>query len=444
MMTKTENLLPETFEIIDELGRGGSSIVVRARDTRSDCEVAVKVLLKSAEEDRFRREARQLASISHPNVVSFLEVGSHRGRDFMVMEYVQMGELGRFAQNLAAHDILKLFIKVCDGLAHLHELGIVHRDIKPANILVDSEGCPKITDLGVARQMDQDIRLTQAGTILGTYSYLAPEQILSSSVGARADLYSLGICLFEALTSRNPFVAENPFRMLRAHLEEPPPPLNDYLPGAPESLCSLIQDLLAKEAEDRPRSARVVAVRLGEAIRDIQDSDQESHPPDWEKKLEELPDEERSVLLAVGFLGRTATLDRVGRVAFFTRHRTTRCIKRLLDRSMLDSPTGDSFRLNLPQETIEARLSPRVRRLFAQRLSDKQFHSRISWDSAPSAEDDEDWTAALREYQKAAATPKAPNCRSLNEPASNESTETPATRSPRLSTFQKISFAECH
>ena len=215
----------------------------RALDTASQREVAVKLLLKSSEEDRFRHEARQLASLSHPNVVSFLEVGSHEGHDFLVMEFLEMGELSAYVRTLSVAAILGVFVQICDGLAHLHDTGIVHRDIKPANILVDSNGRPKITDLGVARRMEQSTRLTQAGTILGTYSYLAPEQILSSNVGPQADIYSLGICLFAALTGRNPFEATNQFAMLRAHLEEEPPSLQEFIPQAPAVLCSLLQNL---------------------------------------------------------------------------------------------------------------------------------------------------------------------------------------------------------
>ena len=128
MMTITKKRLPERFDVIEELGRGGSSVVYRALDTASQREVAVKLLLKSSEEDRFRREARQLASLSHPNVVSFLEVGSHEGHDFLVMEYLEMGELNAYVRTLSVAAILGVFVQICDGLAHLHDRGIVHRD----------------------------------------------------------------------------------------------------------------------------------------------------------------------------------------------------------------------------------------------------------------------------------------------------------------------------
>ncbi len=368
-MSLIENLLPDRFEILGELGRGGTSVVFHARDKERDQEVAVKVLLREAEEHRFQREAERLASLNHPNVVGFLEVGQHEGRDFLVMEYLEMGDLTSYVQGLSVIQILQLFSQICDGLAHLHDKGIVHRDIKPANILVGKEGRPKITDLGVARQVDRNTRLTQAGTILGTYSYLAPEQILSSTVGPRADIYSLGICLFSALTGRKPFEAENEFKMLKAHLEEPPPSILEYLPTAPTSLDHLVQKMLAKEEDDRPRSARAVADLLQECVRDLEAQNVEDLQPAWDETIEELPDDERSVLLAISFLGKEATFEKVCLAAPFSEDKTDRCLEALMERKLIDSPTEDRFSLRVPEDTVQTRLTPRLRKLFATRLS---------------------------------------------------------------------------
>lgn len=377
MMSLMDNPLPDRFQVLGELGRGGTSIVFRALDTQSEQEVAVKVLLKNSEEDRFRREAERLASISHPNVVSFLEVGHHNGHDFLVMEYLQMGDLTSYIQNHTVVDILRFFIQICDGLAHLHDRNIVHRDIKPANILVDGNGHPKITDLGVARQMERNTRLTQVGTILGTYSYLAPEQILSSTVGPRADIYSLGVCLFGALTGRKPFEADNEFKMLKAHLEEEPPSILEFLPEAPQCLDELINSMLAKEEDKRPRSARAVADLLGEAVRELQNRHQEDLQPAWEEKFEELPEDQRSVLLAITYLGKDATFARVCQATPFSEDKTDQCLEELLRNRLIDSPTDDSFVLTFPDETIQTRLTPRLRKLFAARL-DKIADSRES------------------------------------------------------------------
>lgn len=375
-MSVIENSLPARFQILGELGRGGTSIVYHARDTQNKRDVAVKVLLKDSQEDRFQREAEKLSSIAHPNVVTFLEVGRHEGRDYLVMEYLEAGDLSSYVHSLTMPAILNLFIQVCDGLAHLHEQGIVHRDIKPANILVSREGIPKITDLGVARQMERNTRLTRAGTILGTYSYLAPEQILSSSsVSPAADIYSLGVCIFASLAGRLPFESDNEFKMLKAHLEDAPPALTDFLPDAPPTLCKLIAQMLAKVPEKRPDSARVVARRLQEAILELDQRD-EAPGPVWAERIDKLPDEQRSILLAISYLGKEATFERICCATPYSEDKTDRCLDSLLESKLVTSPTDDQFTLAFPEETMKERLTPRIRKLFATRLSNSVSGSR--------------------------------------------------------------------
>ena len=368
-MRVNDDLLPDRFEVLGELGRGGTSVVYHALDRGKDREVAVKVLLKGTEEDRFQREAERLAALSHPNVVAFLEVGRHGEQDFLVMEYLEMGDLATYTENLSVQEILRLFSQICDGLAHIHDHGIVHRDLKPANILVSKTGQPKITDLGVARQMEQNTRLTQAGTILGTYSFLAPEQILSSEVCPRADLYSLGVCLFVALTGRKPFVADNEFTMLKAHLEEKPPSLLEFLPDAPEGLDELIQFLLSKEVEERPKSARVVADLLQDIVRSLEPLVEGEVSPNWEKKVDELPEDQRSVLLAISYLGGEAIFENICQATPFSEDKTDRCLEDLLQAKFIESPAEDFFALAFPKEVVETRLTSRLRKLFESRLS---------------------------------------------------------------------------
>lgn len=389
-MSLIENLLPPRFEIIKELGRGGTSVVLQVRDANRDGqEVAVKILLKDSEEDRFRREAERLSTLSHPNVVSFLEVGSFEGRDFLVMEYLPLGDLTSYTQTLSLVGILRLFIEICDGLAHLHDRGIIHRDLKPANILVAQTGHPKIADLGVARQMERNTRLTQAGTILGTYSYLAPEQILSSTVGPRADLYSLGVCLFVALTGRKPFEADNEFKMLKAHLEELPPSLALYLPGVPQELDDLMQSLLAKDETDRPRSARAVADSLSEVVSILEKRDA-AVEPDWNKLVDKLTEEQRSVLLAISYLGSEATFERVCQASPFAEDKTDRLLETLMENRLIDSPTEDRFSLRVPEETVATRLTPRLKKLFSQRLTALAQASQLqSTEDSRGAEEEE-------------------------------------------------------
>ncbi len=257
--------LPSRFEVLGELGRGGMSVVYHARDRNRDAEVAVKVLKEgSAQAERFRREASKLSSLSHPNVVTFLEIDQHEGRDFLVMEYLNQGNLSTYlqARQPSVDEILDLFASVCAGLEHIHSKGIVHRDLKPENILVSENGLPKIADLGVARDIDRQTRLTQAGTILGTYAYLAPEQILSSDAAPASDLYALGVCLFEALSGQLPFSADNEYRLLRAHVELEPPSLKELRPEISTPLSDLVAKLLSKAPEDRPSSAKITEEQL--------------------------------------------------------------------------------------------------------------------------------------------------------------------------------------
>lgn len=402
-MSVIENFLPARFQVLGELGRGGTSIVFRAHDIDNDREVAVKVLLKDTQEDRFRKEADRLASLAHPNVVAFHEVGRHEGRDFLVMEYLEYGDLSVYVRSLPVTEILQVFSQVCDGLAHLHDRGIVHRDIKPANILVTKDGKPKITDLGVARQMEANTRLTQAGTILGTYSYLAPEQILSSSVGPAADLYSLGICLFIALAGRKPFESDNEFNMLKAHLEEAPPPIREFLPDAPESLENLVNELLSKDPEDRPRSARAVADLLQQVVRELAERGEEEGPV-WEERIEQLPDEQRSILLAITYLGDEATFEKICCASPYPEDKTDRCLDLLLQDKLVTSPTDDSFSLTFPEETLQTRLTPRLRKLFASRLDG--MASTSSMEATP---EESRATATLTAPPEPTETPEPPS-----------------------------------
>jgi len=259
--------LPLRYQLLRELGRGGMGVVYLAQDAEFG-QVAIKLLPphgpQSEETQRFRREARDLAGLSHPNVVKLLEAGEGQERDYIVMEFVSGGCLRDLAGKTTLRETLEVFEQVCRGLAYVHERGLVHRDLKPDNILLTPERQPKISDFGIARRVEQRTKLTQIGSILGSCDYLPPEQITSSQVSPAADLYSLGVCLFEAVTGRLPFVEDMEFRVLQAHIKAPPPVPSTLRPGLPPALDDLIGQLLQKRPEQRPESATRVAARLAE------------------------------------------------------------------------------------------------------------------------------------------------------------------------------------
>ena len=365
-----DNLLPKRYEVLRQLGSGGTSVVYHARDRETGTEVAVKLLAKERLGDRFAQEAQRLSQLSHPNVVGFYEVGKHDGRDYIVMEYLAGGDLASYLTGKTTDQALRIFVPICAGLGYLHSKGIVHRDVKPANILLDIHGVPKLTDLGSARQVDRKTRITKAGAILGTYAYLAPEQIQSGDAGPAADLYSLGVCLFEALTGRRPFTVKNEFKLMKAHLEEPPPALSKLRPDLPESVDRLVASLLEKKAENRPTTAEVVAAMLERCRSHLKEQARNpSEPTDPDTLIEGLSEAQRSVLLAIAYLGERASFSQVCAISPFAEDRTDAHLDALVQTQLLTCHQRDVFELNFPRKIVLARITPRVRDLFETRLT---------------------------------------------------------------------------
>ncbi len=370
MAAAPDILLPKRYELLRELGSGGTSVVYHARDRETGREVAIKLLSKERLEDRFAQEAQRLSQLSHPNLVGFLEVGRHEGRDYIVMEHLAGGDLGSYLTGRSTDQILRIFVPICAGLGYLHSKGIVHRDVKPANILLDTHGVPKLTDLGSARQVDRKTRITKAGAILGTYAYLAPEQIQSGDAGPAADLYSLGVCLFEALTGRRPFTVKNEFKLMKAHLEETPPSLSKLRPDLPESVERLVASLLEKKAENRPTTAEVVAAMLERCRSHLKEqalNPVESLEP--EVAIEGLSEAQRSVLLTVAYLGERATFSQICAISPFAEDRTDNHLDALVEAQLLTCQQRDTFILNFPRKIVLARITPRVRDLLESRLT---------------------------------------------------------------------------
>lgn len=369
MAAAPDTLLPKRYELLRELGSGGTSVVYHARDRETGREVAIKLLSKERLEDRFAQEAQRLSQLSHPNLVGFLEVGRHEGRDYIVMEHLAGGDLASYLSGRSTDQILRIFVPICAGLGYLHSKGIVHRDVKPANILLDTHGVPKLTDLGSARQVDRKTRITKAGAILGTYAYLAPEQIQSGDAGPAADLYSLGVCLFEALTGRRPFTVKNEFKLMKAHLEETPPSLSKLRPDLPESVERLVASLLEKKAENRPTTAEVVAAMLERCRSHLKEqalNPVESLEP--EVAIEGLSEAQRSVLLTVAYLGERATFSQICAISPFAEDRTDNHLDALVEAQLLTCQQRDTFTLNFPRKIVLARITPRVRDLLESRL----------------------------------------------------------------------------
>ena len=205
-------LLAGRYELQDVAGSGGMSSVYRARDTVLERTVAIKILHEHYSDDpeyveRFRREARALAQLNHPNIVTVIDRGEYEGRQFIVFEHVEgenLKELIDREGQLPVDQALALVHQVARGLAFAHEHGVVHRDVKPHNVLIDADGVAKVTDFGIARSIEPADGLTETGTLLGTSEYIAPEQASGRRVDERSDQYSLATVLYELLTGSPP------------------------------------------------------------------------------------------------------------------------------------------------------------------------------------------------------------------------------------------------
>jgi tRNA A-37 threonylcarbamoyl transferase component Bud32 len=253
------DVLADRYELEELVGSGGMSSVYRAHDRVLDRRVALKVLhpqLSTEREyvDRFLREARTVASLSHPNVVTVIDRGEHAGRQFIVFEYIDGENLKRLIERGGPAPVeraLELAIQIARGLSAAHEKGLVHRDVKPQNVLLNGNGQAKVTDFGIARSIDVKQGMTQTGTVLGTSDYIAPEQAQGRRVDEQTDVYSLGVVLYELLTGEVPFAGENFVAVAMRHINEPPPSVLERRPEVPLRVAEAVDRALAKEPGDR-------------------------------------------------------------------------------------------------------------------------------------------------------------------------------------------------
>jgi serine/threonine-protein kinase len=266
--------LPDRYRVVRHLANGGMASVWEAHDELLDRHVAVKILASHLGEDdrarqRFEREARAAAGLSsHPNVVTIYDVGEHDDRAFMVMELMRGGSLAdrlRNGSRLARGTVLDWLHDAAAALDVAHEAGIVHRDIKPANLLLDERDRLAIGDFGIARVAEQD-QLTQTGQVLGTASYLSPEQAMGEPAVAASDRYALAVVAYELLTGTRPFQAEHFAAQARAHVEDEPEPPSAREPGLPPAVDAVLRRGLAKDPADRWPSAADMVARLETAL----------------------------------------------------------------------------------------------------------------------------------------------------------------------------------
>ncbi len=260
----TSALIGGRYELLETIGEGGFAVTWRAWDTRLERAVALKILRSQYARDerfvfRFVREARAAASVSHPNVVRLYDFGQDPDTVYIAMQYVQgqtlRDQLRRFPGGMPEADVIKVISPVLRGLSAIHGAGIVHRDVKPDNVLIDRDGEVLITDFGIALLADSP-RLTGTDTTFGTAAYMAPEQGRGESVTAATDIYATGVVLFELLTGRLPFAADNPVAMMMAHQNQPPPFPSQYFPGGVSpAVQAATMRALAKRPEDRFPSA---------------------------------------------------------------------------------------------------------------------------------------------------------------------------------------------
>jgi len=292
-MTLSPGTTLGAYEIQSQLGAGGMGEVYRARDTRLDRTVAIKILpARLAEKpdarERFEREARAISALNHPNICHLYDVGSQDGIRYLVMEYLEGETLANrlLRGPLSQEQFLKYGIEICDALEKAHHTGVVHRDLKPGNIMLTKSGA-KLLDFGLARAVAPQIPLsselsptmtsaagapplTAEGSLVGTFQYMSPEQVEGREADARSDIFALGATLYEMATGQRAFEGKNTASVIAAVLERQPRPISSLQPTFPSALERIVKTCLAKDPDDRWRSAHDVRLQLAAVREDLQ------------------------------------------------------------------------------------------------------------------------------------------------------------------------------
>ncbi len=267
------------YRILDPLGRGGMAQVYRAYHPQLDRYVALKILRSDLVEEkeflaRFKREARAVAALRHPHIVQIYDFDVQNDLYYMVMELLEGDSLKAhlnfvrgIGERLPLGDTVRIFNDALEGLGYAHGEGVIHRDLKPANIMLTRSGRAVLTDFGIA-QIVGATQYTVSGALMGTLSYMAPEQGLEGICDARSDIYSMGIAYYEALTGTVPFDADTPLAILMKHINDPLPMPRTLNPGIPEPFERVALKALAKHAEDRFQSATEMTDSLTKAAQE--------------------------------------------------------------------------------------------------------------------------------------------------------------------------------
>ncbi len=266
-------VLSGRYRLKAKLGSGGMSTVYLAIDDTLDRPVAVKVMHREISEEpeqleRFRREARAVAKLSHPNVVAVIDAGEDGGHPYIVFEYVEGENLKQRIRRLGPLDpqeALAYAIEIAGGLSVAHARKMVHRDVKPQNVLIDAEGRAKVTDFGIARQLEQQ-GVTDTGRVLGTTDYVSPEQAMGHGVDQRSDVYALGVVLYEMLTGEVPFTADTQVGVAMKHVNEDLPDVQRRRPELSAAAALTIERSTAKDPEKRYESVGAMVEDLKTAL----------------------------------------------------------------------------------------------------------------------------------------------------------------------------------
>jgi eukaryotic-like serine/threonine-protein kinase len=264
------------YEVEELVGHGGMSSVYKAHDSLLERHVALKILHEqyNGDEDfveRFKREARSVAQLQHPNIVTVIDRGEEDGRQYIVFEYIDGENLKERIVREGRLDVgeaLEIALEVARGLAFAHDNGLVHRDVKPQNVLLNGDGRAKVTDFGIARTVDVD-GMTKTGTVLGTSNYIAPEQASGQRVDAHSDVYSLGAVLYELLAGDVPFPGESFVAVAMKHLHEPPPNLLDVRKDIPLRVAAAVDRALEKDPEQRFPTMDAFAAELEACLAEL-------------------------------------------------------------------------------------------------------------------------------------------------------------------------------